>query len=135
MPKKESIDIQKMPPEHSVVEFARQIWLAGLGAFVKAEEEGIKVFETLVEEGEKVEAHTRRATQDKVDVVKNKLEDTVEEVKEKATDTLDGVEQLFEDRVARVLIRMGIPTYEDVQVLIERMENLSDNIKTLLEKP
>jgi poly(hydroxyalkanoate) granule-associated protein len=135
MPKKKSIDIQKMPPENSVVEVARQIWLAGLGAFVKVEEEGTKVFETLVQEGEKIEAHTRRSTQDTVDVVKNKLEDTVEEVKEKATDTLDGIEQLFEDRVARVLTRMGIPTYEDVQALIERMENLSDNIKTLREKP
>ncbi len=134
MPKKKAIGSQKMPVS-SVMGSARQIWLAGLGAFAKAEEEGSKLFEALVKEGEEVEAHTRKAAQNKVEVVKNKLEDTVEEVKDKATDTWDGIEQIFEDRVARLLLRVGVPTHEDVQILIERVENLNDAIKTLLEKP
>ena len=35
----------------TVKESAQQIWLAGLGAFAKAQEEGSKVFEALVKEG------------------------------------------------------------------------------------
>ena len=35
----------------TVRDSAQQIWLAGLGAFSKAQEEGGKVFETLVKEG------------------------------------------------------------------------------------
>ncbi|HCB39950.1 MAG TPA: poly(hydroxyalkanoate) granule-associated protein, partial [Gammaproteobacteria bacterium] len=42
-----------------VKESANQIWLAGLGAYSKAEEEGGKLFEALVQDGEKLEAKTR----------------------------------------------------------------------------
>jgi len=36
-------------------ESANQIWLAGLGAFSKAQQEGSKMFEALVAEGERVQ--------------------------------------------------------------------------------
>ena len=36
-------------------ESANEIWLAGLGAFSKAPQEGAKVFEALVADGEKVQ--------------------------------------------------------------------------------
>ena len=36
-------------------ESANQIWLAGLGASSKAQQEGVKMFEALVAEGEKVQ--------------------------------------------------------------------------------
>jgi hypothetical protein len=36
----------------TVKDSAHQIWLAGLGAFAKAQEEGTKVFDALVKEGE-----------------------------------------------------------------------------------
>jgi poly(hydroxyalkanoate) granule-associated protein len=124
---------QQMPVS-SIMESARQIWLAGLGAFAKAEEEGSKLFENLVKEGEEIESHTRKAVKNKVAVVTHKLEDTVDVVKDKATDTWDEMEQLFEDRVARLLLRLGVPTNEDIQELTERVEDLNDTIKNLLEK-
>ena len=112
----------------------RKIWLAGLGAFAMAEAGGSKLFVTLVEEGGKVEAHTRQVTQEKVDTVKSRLETTVEEIKDRATDTLDGMEQLFEDRMARVLLRLGVPTSEDIQELSERVATINNNITALLDK-
>lgn len=112
----------------------RKIWLAGLGAFAMAETGGSKLFATLVEEGEKVEAHTRQVTQEKVETVKSRLENTVEEIKDRATDTFDGVEQLFEDRMARVLLRLGVPTSEDIQELSERVASINTNLKALLDK-
>jgi Poly(hydroxyalcanoate) granule associated protein (phasin) len=42
-----------------VMESASQIWLAGLGAFSKAQKEGVKMFGALVAEGEKVQSRRR----------------------------------------------------------------------------
>ena len=118
-----------------IVGLTRKVWLAGLGAFALAEEGGSRLFAALVEEGEKVEAHTRQATQGKVEAVKNQWENTVEDLRDRATDTFDGVEQLLEDRMARVLLRLGVPTSEDVQELIERIEDINTTIKALLGNP
>lgn len=113
----------------SVVDSARQIWLAGLGAFSKAEEEGGKLFESLVKEGEEVEARTRKTAEKKVEEVRGKME----EVKNKVSDTWDGLEQVFEDRVARVLNRLGVPTNDDVQELSKRVEELHESVKVLIK--
>ena len=40
---------------------AQQIWQAGLGAFAKAQQEGGKVFESLVKEGSKLQETTLQA--------------------------------------------------------------------------
>ena len=112
-----------------VVDSARQIWLAGLGAFSKAEEEGGKLFESLVKEGEEVEARTRKTAEEKVEEVKGKMK----EVKDKVSDTWDGLEQVFEDRVARVLNRLGVPTNDDVQELSKRVEELHESVKVLIK--
>ena len=122
-------------PVAGIAGFTRKIWLAGLGAFAMAEEGGSRLFAALVEEGEKVETQTRQATQEKVGAVKSQWENTVEEIRDRTTDTLDGVEQLVEDRMARVLLRLGVPTSEDVQELIGRIENINSNIQALLDKP
>ena len=47
-------------------ESANQIWLAGLGAFAKAQQEGAKMFEALVEEGEKVQEKTKTAADERL---------------------------------------------------------------------
>ena len=112
-----------------VVDSARQIWLAGLGAFSKAEEEGGKLFESLVKEGEEVEARTRKTAEEKVEEVKGKMK----EVKDKVSDTWDDLEQVFEDRVARVLNRLGVPTNDDVQELSKRVEELHESVKVLIK--
>ena len=43
----------------SVLESSRQIWLAGLGAFSKAQAEGMKGCESLVKQGERLDAGSR----------------------------------------------------------------------------
>ena len=50
----------------SVLESSRQIWLAGLGAFSRAQAGGMKVFESLVSQGEAVESKTRQAASDPI---------------------------------------------------------------------
>ena len=101
---------------------AQQIWLAGLGAFVKAQQEGSKVFEALVKEGEAVQAKTRKVAEEKV----------VEFTKQ-ATGTWDKLEQVFEDRVARALHSLGVPTKQDVQTLAKRVAELTEVVQKLTE--
>lgn len=104
----------------TVKESAHQIWLAGLGAFAKAQEEGGKVFEALVKEGEAIQAKTRRVAEDKVT-----------EIAGKATGTWDRLEQVFEDRVARALHSLGVPTKQDIQTLSKRVAELTDAVQKL----
>ena len=42
--------------------YTKQIWLAGLGAFSRAEEEGNKMFDSLVKVGEELESRTVEIT-------------------------------------------------------------------------
>lgn len=51
---------------------ASQIWLAGLGAFAKAQKEGTKFFNGLVEEGEGVQKQAKKAAGDAYDEVKTR---------------------------------------------------------------
>jgi len=110
-----------------IKESARQIWLAGLGAYNKAEEDTGKIFDKLVKEGEEIENMTRdvvekqfKAVEDTVEGVKGK----VEGVKEKATDTFGKLESVFDQRVSKALIKMGIPTSKRIQELEARIEKL-----------
>jgi poly(hydroxyalkanoate) granule-associated protein len=75
-----------------ILESANQIWLAGLGAFARAQEEGTKVFDTLVEAGKEIESTGKRVAEEKVDAVAGK-----------ATETWDKLEQVFQERVGELI--------------------------------
>jgi poly(hydroxyalkanoate) granule-associated protein len=105
----------------AVIDGARQIWLAGLGAVSKAELEGSKFFEALVKEGEAIEARTRNLAGSKVEAVKSK-----------ASESWDKMEEMFQDRVSRALNRLGVPTYDDIHKLTKQVETLDKRIKELI---
>ena len=111
----------------SVRESAHLIWLAGLGAFAKVGEEGGKLFDTLIKEGEKVEERAREAASGKLEEVREMAGET----RGKVADTWDKVEQIFEDRLARVLGRLGVPNHDDLQELIQRVDALQQHIDGL----
>jgi poly(hydroxyalkanoate) granule-associated protein len=93
---------------------AHMIWLAGLGAFAKAQHEGSKLFDTLVKEGEVVQERARKAADDRIT-----------DINAAATGTWEKLEQVFEDRVARALRGLGVPTDQDVNALSERVAKLT----------
>ena len=107
----------------TVKDSAQQIWLAGLGAFAKAQEEGGKVFEALVKEGESIQARTRKMTDEKIAVVAGK-----------AVGTWDRLEQVFEDRVARALGSLGVPSKKDIEKLSRRVVDLTAVVQGLTEQ-
>ena len=53
----------------SVKESAQQIWLAGMGAFAKAQAEGTQVFDALVKEGISLQKKTQGAAEEKISEV------------------------------------------------------------------
>jgi len=109
----------------TVIDSAQQIWLAGLGAFAKAQAEGGKLFESLVKEGSALDAKTRKFTQARVDEARGNVESTIGQVRERSQETWDKLEKVFEDRVSRSLKRLGIPTHADLKRLEARIDALS----------
>lgn len=99
---------------------AQQIWLAGLGAYAKAQEEGNKVFDALVREGEALQSKTRKVAEDKVS-----------EMAAKATGTWDKLEQVFENRVSKALNSLGVPTKSDIDGLAKRVAELTAEVEKL----
>lgn len=115
----------------SIVDSAQQIWLAGVGAFGRAQEEGTKLFEALVKEGMNLEKTTRHLTSGKVDAVRDAVEERVGQVRERATDTWDRLEKVFEQRVQRAMTRLGVPSREEVKALIDRVDELNAELRKL----
>lgn len=123
----------------AVKESAQQIWLAGLGAFAKAQQEGSKVFEGLVREGRELQDRTREATGSTLGEMTGRVTGKVGlmagGLSKQATESWDRLEQMFEARIARALSRLGVPTHGDVQALIARVEALDASVQALGATP
>ena len=109
----------------SLSESAQQIWLAGVGAFSRAQAEGTKLFEALVKEGMGLEQTMRKFAGGRAEVVRDVVESRVGQARERATDTWDKLEKVFEDRVQRALVKLGVPSREDLNDLSGRVEALT----------
>jgi poly(hydroxyalkanoate) granule-associated protein len=128
---------------------ATQIWLAGLGAFSKAQVEGTRIFDGLVKEGQKAQARAKKAalkaqsdsvkffadlvnegkrTQSRATRVANS---SIADVRAKAMGTWGKLESVFEDRVAKALHSLNVPTKKDIDVLGKRVAELTTATKKL----
>lgn len=114
---------------NSVKDSAQQIWLAGLGAFSKAQAEGGKVFETLVKDGMGLQRKTQAAAEEKISEATSKMTTMASGITAKATGQWDKLENIFEERVAKALSKMGMPTAKEVQALTKRVDELSAQLK------
>ena len=112
---------------------SHEIWLAGLGAFSRAQAEGKKVFETLVKQGERLEERTKRAAASTAAAARGAATAKAKEMQQMAGGTWDKLEQVFEDRVERALSKLGVYTQIDVQRLAERVDELSEAVNELLK--
>lgn len=118
-----------------LAESAQQIWLAGVGAFQRAQHEGSKLFDALVKEGSTFETTTRKIATGGVDAVRDAVEERVGTVRERAVDTWDRLEKVFEERVQRALTRLGVPSREDLVELTTRVDTLTRAIRAIDGKP
>ena len=115
------------PMANNIRESANRIWLAGLGAFARTQEESEKLFQSLVTEGAKVEQQARHNAEARIEEARGK----VVEFRGKANQQFDRLEEMFQERVARVLNRLGVPTQDDIQELTKRVEALNESILAL----
>jgi poly(hydroxyalkanoate) granule-associated protein len=118
----------------TVKESAQQIWLAGLGAFSKAQEEGGKVFDTLVKEGIAIQRKTQTAAEEKLSEATSRMASMATELSSKASGQWDKLENIFEDRVSRALKKLGVPTSKDIDALVARIDELNRNVAKLSAK-
>lgn len=133
--------------------YAQEIWLAGLGAFALAQDEGkqllkqgsaqlegtsrkvlgegSKLFNRLVSEGERVHGQSRKAASAAYKEVRGDVEQTVGKVRSTAQSNWDKLEQVFEQRVAKALGRLGVPTAQDVRALTDHVSELNRRVSAL----
>lgn len=115
----------------AVKESAQEIWLAGLGAFSKAQEEGQKVFKALVREGSSLQHRTMKVTEDRVNNVTSTVTKVAAGLQRQAGGTWDKLESVFEARVERALTRLGVPTNKEINALTSRVEELTRSVASL----
>ena len=115
----------------TVKDSAQQIWLAGLGAFSKAQEEGGKVFEALVREGVSLQRKTQAVAEERLGEVTGKMSAVAEGVSTKAGAQWDKLETIFEQRVSKALNKLGVPSSQDVDALVQRIDALSAQVAKL----
>lgn len=119
------------PLAGAVKDSAQQIWLAGLGAFTKAQTEGGKVFEALVKEGLAIQRKTQAAAEEKMTEAGNRVADMASGLSSKATGQWDKLENIFEERVAKALNKLGVPSAKDLDALIARIDALNKSVQKL----
>lgn len=108
----------------AVKDSAQQIWLAGMGAFAKAQAEGGKVFEALVKEGLSLQRKTQAVAGEKIGEVTGKMTNMASDVQAKAGQHWDKLESIFEERTAKALAKLGVPSSKDIAGLTARLEAL-----------
>jgi len=123
-----------VPLSDAVKESAQQIWLAGLGAFSKAQAEGGKAFETLVKEGLSIHRKTQSVAEERINEATQRMSSMANEIGNKAAGQWDKLENLFEDRVAKALNKLGVPSARDVEALIARIDELNAHVQRLSGK-
>jgi poly(hydroxyalkanoate) granule-associated protein len=107
--------------------YTKQIWLAGLGAFSRAEGEGSKIFDSLVKVGEELESKTVEFTDQTVSRV-------TEKTRESVIDTKDKVEKILDHHVSTSLNKIGLVTAKDIQHLESLILDLHNKVDVLLEE-
>jgi poly(hydroxyalkanoate) granule-associated protein len=115
----------------SVKDSAQQIWLAGMGAFAKAQEEGSKVFEALVKDGLNLQKKTQGLAEDKISEVTGKMSAMADTVTARAGQNWDKLEAIFEARTAKAMGKLGVPTAKDVDALVKRVDALAAAVARL----
>ena len=114
---------RKKDRQSELAETAHRIWLAGLGAVAVAEEEGGRLFKSLVERGEGMEERGR----DRV----SKAKGAVSEMRGVASSYWETLERTVDQQMTAVLHRIGVPTKEEIEALTRKVESLTSSIERL----
>ena len=98
-------------------ESAHEIWLAGLGAFALAGDEGSRLFKQLVKKGEGME-HLNKARI-------NRLTSRAADLRGEARSAVSRVTIPIEAGMTNAMHRLGVPTRKEIATLTKRVEELT----------
>ena len=128
VPAKKAKSVKAVP----VVDSAKEIWFAGLGAFSVVQQEGekllgqgTKLFDKLVSEGARVEKESINFVDSTVDEIKHDVEKTIKDARKQANESWESLGSVFDERVSGTLERLGIPTTKDLSKLSGRVQNMT----------
>jgi poly(hydroxyalkanoate) granule-associated protein len=108
---------------------AQQIWQAGMGAFAKAQQEGVRGFSKLVKDGTELQKRAR-----KVEEATGTVARAAERASRRGTGSWGKLEQVFEERVARALATIGVPARTEVEELRHRIDELERQVAGLADR-
>lgn len=128
MPRPENSKPEGASTNH-IKDSAQQIWLAGLGAFAKMQEEGSKAFEALVKDGASMQKKTQKAAEESLSQAQARMAGFASDFGSKAAGGWGKLENIFEERVARALEGLGVPSAQELAALQARVEALEAQLK------
>jgi len=102
-------------------ESAQQIWLAGLGAFALANQQGGKLFHSLVKKGHEVEKGNKARLQ--------QVLGRVEKIRDDAGRAIEKVTSPFPGGMTTALQGLGIPSRKEILTLTKRVEELTKSVE------
>ena len=103
---------------------SHQIWLAGLGAMAQAQAQGSKAIETLVSDGLAFQRKSQEEARACFEEATERLTHMAQGLGQQTAGRFDKLEHVFEERVARALHRLGMPTLQDMADLQTRVADL-----------
>lgn len=112
--KKSSKKTQALP---MLKESAHDIWLAGLGAFALAGDEGSRLFKQLVKKGEGVEQVNKGRI--------SRLSSRAADLRGEARSAVSRVTTPIEAGMTNAMNRLGVPTRKEIATLTKRVEELT----------
>ncbi len=110
---------------------AQNVWWAGLGALQRAQAEGSRLFDSLVQEGAEVEREGRRRTEEQVDEVRDEFRSRFDEARDSAAAGWGRIERAFDDRLRSALRRLEIPEREEIDALRRQVSQLRNQVSRL----
>lgn len=112
-----------------VMDSAQQIWLAGLGALSRTQQEGGKFFDALVEEGVRIQEKTHAYTQEQIKQAREQTTPWIENARKRTNAAMSKIEQAFDARIARAMKRMDMPSQSDIKDLSARIDALAREVR------
>lgn len=132
---RKSAPARRAGAEVQMVEMLHRIWLAGLGAFSKAQHGAPQLLDDLIEEGARLNTQARGAARKAVTGVLGTMEKGVRarigQVRGRTSEALDNLERMFQVRVHRALSQLGVPSSEEIEALSKRVDALNTSIGKL----
>lgn len=114
-----------------IEKYSRKIWLAGLGIYSKIDQDGPKLFDSLVKDGEKAEKQAKKTAEDVAETAKSLTTSRVSGVKDRALGKWSELEEAFDKRLNSAISRLGVPSRNEIKALHQQVDSLTKQIEKL----